>query len=64
VTLLGAIFPIASSASQPEADGVFIREYWYQPGIEHGNPRFDGRFRVNAPEVVLDPRFMYRTEAR
>jgi hypothetical protein len=44
--------------------GRFLREYWYEPGIEYGNPRFDGRFRVNAPEVVLDPRFMHRSEVR
>lgn len=52
-------------AAELEAEGGrFLREYWYEPGIEHGNPRFDGRFRVNAPEVVLDPRFMHRSEVR
>jgi hypothetical protein len=64
--LLFCLAVVGGVAESPasEAEGRFLREYWYEPGIEHGNPRFDGRFRVNAPEVVLDPRFMYRSEVR
>ena len=62
VLLLGG--SVEAPPSEPQEQGFFLREYWYQPGLEHGNPRFDGRFRVNAPEVVLDPRFMYRSEVR
>lgn len=42
----------------------FLRTYWYEKGIEHGNPKFNSRFRVNAPETSLNPSFMYRSEAR
>lgn len=44
--------------------GCFVRTYWYERGIERGNPFFDGRFRVNAPEAVLHPSFMHRSEVR
>ena len=44
--------------------GCFIREYWYERGIEHGNPFFNSRFRVNAPEASIHPDFMYRSEVR
>ncbi len=43
--------------------GLFFQEFWYQPGIEHGNPQYNSRFRVNAPETVLSP-FKDRPEAR
>jgi hypothetical protein len=64
--LLGGLWSlpaVASELQRPE-QGSFIRTYWYEPGLEHGTPRFDSRFRVNAPEVVRDPRFMYRSEVR
>lgn len=44
--------------------GKFVRTAWYERGLEHGNPYFDKRFRVNAPETSLTPEWMYRTEAR
>jgi hypothetical protein len=44
--------------------GRFIRSYWYEPGIEHGNPYFNPRFRVNAPEASLHTQFMYRDEVQ
>ena len=47
-----------------EPPGRFLRSYWYEPGIEHGNPFFNSRFRVNAPEAVLQPSFMNRSEVR
>ena len=49
----------------PDAGGGrFLREWWYVPGIENGNPVSNGRFRVNAPEVMLHPAFSIRTEAK
>jgi hypothetical protein len=44
--------------------GRFIRSYWYEPGIEQGNPVYNTRFRVNSPEASLHPEFMVRSEAR
>lgn len=44
--------------------GRFLRTYWYEEGIEHGNPSLTSRFRVNAPETSLHPSFMHRSEAR
>ncbi len=42
----------------------FMKLFWYEPGIEHGNPFFNSRFRINSPEAVLHPEFMNRGEAR
>lgn len=62
ILLLGAIPGGLASASAPQSGGVFLREYRYEPGLRHGNPRFDGRFRVNAPDVVLPgPALVVRT---
>jgi hypothetical protein len=44
--------------------GQFIRTAWYARGLEHGNPYYNKRFRVNAPETSLTPEWMYRSEAR
>ncbi len=44
--------------------GRFVKLYWYEKGIEHGNPFYNHRFRVNSPEAVLLPGVMDRTEAR
>ena len=47
-----------------DVTGKFIKPYWYQAGKEHGNPKFNNRIRVNAPEVVLHPDFGKRIEVR
>jgi hypothetical protein len=44
--------------------GQFARVYFYERGLEHGNPGYNGRFRVNSPEAVLHPQFGKRSEAR
>ena len=51
---------------QPTAhqQGQFVRTAWYTRGLKHGNPYFNERFRVNAPETSLTPAWMYRSEAR
>ncbi len=60
--LLAFLFSLSAFAQNPE--GQFFRTYWYQPGIEHGNPKFDSRFHVNSPEVVLHAQYSQRVEAR
>src|SRR5262245_4272548 len=47
-----------------EVQGRFVRLWWYEPGIEHGNPVTNRRFRVNAPEAVLHPQFSQRSETK
>ncbi|MEK7398444.1 MAG: hypothetical protein AAB116_16045 [Candidatus Poribacteria bacterium] len=42
----------------------FLRSYWYEKGIEHGNPFYNSRFRVNSPEASIHPDFMFRDEAK
>jgi hypothetical protein len=38
---------------------------WHQWfGVAHANPAYEGRFRVNAPEISLHPTFGRRTETR
>jgi hypothetical protein len=49
------------AAEQP---GRFVRQWWFEHGVEHGNPGENRRFRVNSPEVVLHPVFGSRVEAR
>jgi hypothetical protein len=48
----------------PSPAGHFVRFWWYEPGLEHGNPITNRRFRVNAPEVVIHPTFAVRPEAK
>ncbi len=43
--------------------GVFVRQFWYEPGIENGNPKYNGNFRVNSPETVLSE-YKERREVR
>ena len=47
-----------------ERKARFVRRYWYEKGVEHGNPFFNSRFRVNAPGTSLHPTYMHRSEAR
>jgi hypothetical protein len=44
--------------------GRFLRLWWYEPGIENGNPVTNRRFRVNAPEAVLHKTFSQRSETK
>jgi hypothetical protein len=57
-----------AQSSQPapasETEGRFQRWYWYEPGLEHGNPVVNSRFRVNAPDVVAHPQWATRQEVR
>ncbi|GAP69300.1 hypothetical protein BA6E_10942 [Bacteroidales bacterium 6E] len=45
-------------------EGQFFRTYWFEMGVEHGNPSFNNRFRVNAPEAGLHHIYAYRSETR
>ncbi len=47
-----------------QGEGVFWRLHWYERGIEHGNPGYERRLRVNPPEIVTDAKFGGRVEAR
>jgi hypothetical protein len=49
--------------AQPQP-GQFWRYHWYQRGLTHANPAYEGRFRVNAPEISLHPTFGHRVEPR
>jgi hypothetical protein len=67
ITCFGSSVLAAEVESRPGPGvnaGQFWRIHWYERGLEHGNPGYDGRFRVNSPEVVLHPQFGQRTEAR
>lgn len=54
----------AEHQSLPSESGQFYRVYWYERGLDYGNPKYDGRFRVNSPEAVVHPEFGKRIEAR
>ena len=54
----------APAARSPVSSGRFVRFWWYEPGLEHGNPVTNRRFRVNAQEVVIHPTFAVRPEAK
>lgn len=46
-------------------DSGFSRIYWYQKGVEHGNPFFNSRqLRVNAADVSTHPVYSQRSEPR
>ena len=46
-------------------DSGFVRRYWYEKGMDHGNPFFNGRqLRVNSPGIVVNPRHSTRTETQ
>lgn len=53
-----------SSALAAESGGQFFRVHWFEPGVEHGNPVSNRRFRVNSPEAVLDPSYGRRSEVK
>ena len=69
LVLLGFGFAVAAVGTEPRPAGTelgsqFFRLHWYERGIEHSNPAYDRRFRVNSSEVVLHPQFGKRVEAR
>jgi hypothetical protein len=47
-----------------QREGVFWFEHWYQRGLEHANPAYERRFRLNAAPASLHPQWGRRTEAR
>jgi hypothetical protein len=56
--------PALEGRPDPTSSGTFLRLWWYEPGLENGNPVTNRRFRVNAPEVVTHPTFATRPEAK
>lgn len=63
-SLLGSLLIVLVPAADASEQGRFERLFWYQPGIEYGNPVSNKRFRVNSPEAVLHQEFGKRSEAR
>lgn len=67
ILLTGCFSSLSETPSgSPAADqnGQFWRIHWYEKGITNGNPLFEGRLRVNAPELALDPDYGHREEGR
>jgi hypothetical protein len=62
LTLLGA--PSWDGPPSQQKTGQFWRYHWYQRGLTNGNPAYESRFRVNAPEISLHPTFGHRVEPR
>lgn len=58
------LFACSGAMAQDVVFEGFVKRYWYQRGIAHGNPNFNRSVRVNSPESVLDPRFGKRVETR
>jgi len=56
-----ATMAMAQVAFQDEAG--YLRLHWFEPGMEHGTPMPDRRFRVNSPDAVLHASFGKRPEA-
>lgn len=50
-------------AAESEGQGRFLRLYWFETGLEHGNPLFTSRLRVNDPEAVIGS-YSQRSEVR
>jgi hypothetical protein len=64
LVLFPAAYALGASSAPDASKAGFYRLYWYQRGVEHGNPHSNSRFRVNAPEVVLHPTFKTRPEVK
>lgn len=61
---LAATAPAWDAPPESQTEGRFWRWHWYTRGQTNGNPAYEARFRVNAPEVSLHPAFGRRVEAR
>jgi len=55
---------VLAACARAAETGRFCRSYWYEPGLENGNPPVNTRFRVNSPEAALHPSFKDRPEVR
>lgn len=60
----GASIPAWEAPPFEHKQGQFWRWHWYERGLTNGNPAYESRFRVNAPEISLHPSFGRRVEAR
>jgi hypothetical protein len=59
---LSHLGPPHESSGSHASSGRFQRRFWFEPGLEYGNPTTNRRFRVNDPLVALHPRFGLRSE--
>ncbi len=72
VIIICLLFPVYATAAIPEYNappgqqthGRFWRYHWYRQGMDYGNPGHEIRFRINSPEISLNPTFGKRAEAR
>jgi hypothetical protein len=67
VILSGTVSAATATWDSPpfeQHEGRFWRYHWYERGLTNGDPAYDSRFRVNAPETSLHPQFGRRVEAR
>lgn len=65
INVIALITLLSSTLNAQNANqGQFIKRYWYQHGIEHGNPNFNRSIRVNSPDIVLHPLYGKRVEVR
>jgi hypothetical protein len=63
-TVLAVAAPSWDGPPWQQKTGQFWRYHWYQRGLTNGNPAYESRFRVNAPEISLHPTFGHRVEPR
>jgi hypothetical protein len=64
IALMASAAPCWDAPPAQQKVGQFWRWHWYQRGLTNGNPAYEGRFRVNAPEISLHPTFGRRVEPR
>ena len=63
-TRAAAAAPAWEAPPSHQKQGQFWRYHWYERGLTNANPAYEGRFRVNAPEISLHPTFGHRVEPR
>jgi hypothetical protein len=59
-----AVPPADPPDHSTEKEGRFLRLFWFEPGVENGNPVTNNRFRVNDRLAALHPQFGKRSETR
>ena len=64
ILLIGIVIALSFSISAQQVEGQFWRTYWYQRGIEFGNPGTEKKVHVNSPDTVLHLNFGKLPEAR
>ena len=63
-TMVAAVAAAWEAPPDQQKQGQFWRYHWYERGLTNGNPAYEKRLRVNAPEISLHPAFGRRVEPR